>query len=289
MKPGLFEYHRAATVDDVLASLESLDDALILAGGQSLIPAMNFRLATPAALIDIGKIDDLRAITITEDEVIVGANVRHRDLELDDEVHRCNPVLRLALHHVAHVPIRHRGTTVGSICHADAAAEMPMILVLTGGHVTAVSRARGRRTIPAEEFFQFHMTTARAPDEFIVSAHFPRLPAGAGCGFAEFARRRGDYAIAALGAIVALDGDGRVASARLAACGIANKPVRLADAEAALLGQRPEAEVLDRVGKIAAEAVTVPDDLNASTAYRRHLVGGLLRRAIEQAVQGRQK
>src|SRR5690606_31578966 len=137
------------------------------------------------------------------------------------------------LHYVAHVPIRNRGTTVGSLCHADAAAEMPMILLLSEGWVTAAGPG-GQRQIPAAEFFEFHMTTSRQADEMIVSATFPALPSGAGYAFAEFARRKGDYAVAAVGAILECDADGKVTTARLAACGIASRPVRLSEAEAKL-------------------------------------------------------
>ena len=256
--------------------------AMILAGGQSLIPAMNFRLASPAALIDINRISELRNIDIVDGNVRVGAAVRHRDLEQSEAAFKANPLIRTALHHVAHVPIRNRGTTVGSLCHADAAAEMPMLLVLTGGWVTAAGSA-GERTIPAEDFFQFHMTTSREPDEVIVSATFPGLPTGAGYAFAEFARRKGDYAIAAVGAIVELAADGRVTSARLAACGVASRPLRLDGAEAAIAGGALSDADIAAAGEAAKEAVTAPNDQNATTAYRQHLLAALTRRVISEA------
>lgn len=284
MKPPLFDYHRATSIDAALARLAEDPDTLVLAGGQSLVPAMNFRLVSPFSVVDINGIEALATISVTGDEIVVGACVRHRDLELDDRVFAANPILRKALAHVAHVPIRHRGTTVGSLCHADAAAEMPMILLLTGGSVTARS-THGERRIPADAFFQFHMTTTRQPGELIVDARFPVLPKGAGCGFAEFARRQGDYALAAIGAIVATDAGGTVTAASLAACGIANRPVRLHDAEAALIGQTLSADLLARVGEIAAQDVTAPDDTLATTAYRKHLVRGLTVRAIAEATK----
>lgn len=255
---------------------------MILAGGQSLIPAMNFRLASPAALIDINRIPELRAIDIVDGNVRVGAAVRHRDLEQSEAAFRANPLIRAALRHVAHVPIRNRGTTVGSLCHADAAAEMPMLLVLTGGWVSAAGSG-GRRDIPAEDFFQFHMTTSREPDEVIVSATFPGLPAGAGHAFAEFARRKGDYAIAAVGAIIQFDAGGRVSAARLAACGVASRPVRLPGAEAAIVGTALSQADIAAAGGATADAVTAPDDQNATTAYRRHLLAALTRRVIAEA------
>ena len=282
MKPPLFDYVVASTVDEAVQELSANPGAMILAGGQSLIPAMNFRLAAPAALIDINRVAELAAITVDDDGVTVGATVRHRELERHEAAFRANPLLRAALAHVAHVPIRNRGTTVGSLCHADAAAEMPLVLLLTEGWVTAQG-AGGKRRIDADEFFQFHMTTAREPDELIVSANFPALPAGAGWGFSEFARRKGDYAIAAVGAIVEIAGDGTVARAKLAACGVAARPVRLAAAEAAIAGSSPEGSALSAAGEAAKDAVTAPDDANATNAYRRHLLAALTRRAIAEA------
>lgn len=257
---------------------------MILAGGQSLIPAMNFRLAAPPVLIDINRIPGLRSIDIVDGNIRVGAAVRHRDLEQSDAAFKVNPLLRAALHYVAHVPIRNRGTTVGSLCHADAAAEMPMVLLLTDGWVTAAGPA-GQRDIPADAFFEFHMTTSRGADEMIVSAVFPGLPAGAGYAFAEFARRKGDYAIAAVGAILACGEGGIVTSARIAACGIASRPVRLVDVEAAIVGSVLSEDVVARAGEMAKEAVTAPDDANATTAYRQHLLSGLTRKVIREAAQ----
>ncbi|MEW9806018.1 xanthine dehydrogenase family protein subunit M [Mesorhizobium sp. ZMM04-5] len=282
MKPPLFDYLVARSSDEAVRLLSEHPGAMILAGGQSLIPAMNFRLASPATLIDINRIPDLSSIDIIDGNVRVGAAVRHRDLEQSDAAFAANPLLRAALHHVAHVPIRNRGTTVGSLCHADAAAEMPMILLLSGGWVTAAGPS-GRREIAADEFFEFHMTTSRGEDEMIVSATFPALPAGAGHAFAEFARRKGDYAIAAVGAIIERGADGKVSAARLAACGIASRPVRLPDVEAAIVGTALSDADVALAGERAKEAVTAPDDNNATTAYRKHLLASLTRRVVREA------
>lgn len=281
VKPPLFDYLVARSSEEAVRLLSEIPGAMILAGGQSLIPAMNFRLATPPALIDINRIPDLRGIDIVDGNVRVGAAVRHRDLEQSDAAWKANPLLRAALHYVAHVPIRNRGTTVGSLCHADAAAEMPMILLLSDGWVTAAGPS-GQRDIPADKFFEFHMTTSRGTDEMIVSATFPAVPAGAGYAFAEFARRKGDYAIAAVGAIIERK-NGRVTAARFAACGVASRPVRLPDAEAAILGTKLADEDIARAGEAARGAVTAPDDANATTAYRQHLLAGLTRRVIREA------
>jgi carbon-monoxide dehydrogenase medium subunit len=209
---------------------------------------------------------------------------RHRELELSDVVYTANPVIRAAMAHVAHIPIRNRGTVVGSLCHADAAAEMPMVLVLTGGSVVAEGPG-GRRTIPAEDFFQFHMTTSRAPGELIVEAHFPVLPAGAGAAFDEFTRRHGDYAIAAVGAIVGFGPDGRAKDVRVATCGIGSRPMRLPEAEAMLQGTEVTANDLAAAGEAAKAAVTAPDDMHATTSYRRRVVATLVRRVVETAAK----
>lgn len=284
VKPPLFDYLVARSSEEAVRLLSEYPGAMILAGGQSLIAAMNFRLASPPALIDINRIADLRNIDIVDGNVRVGAAVRHRDLEQSDAAFKVNPLLRVALHHVAHVPIRNRGTTVGSLCHADAAAEMPMILLLSGGWVTAAGSS-GKRDIPADEFFEFHMTTSRAADEMIVSAAFPGLPAGAGYAFAEFARRRGDYALAAAGAVLERGKDGKVATARLAACGIASRPVRLSQVEATIVGTELSDADLVKAGEVSKDAVTAPDDANATTAYRRHLLASLTRRVIREAAE----
>lgn len=282
MKPPLFDYLVARSSEEAVRLLSEHPGAMILAGGQSLIPAMNFRLAAPSALIDINRIPELRGIDIVDGNVRVGAGVRHRDLEQSEDAFHANPLLRAALRHVAHVPIRNRGTTVGSLCHADAAAEMPMMLLLSDGWVTAAG-PRGRRDIAADAFFEFHMTTSREADEMIVSATFPALPRGAGHAFAEFARRKGDYAVAAVGAIVERDAQGSVSAARLAACGVASRPVRLSDSEAALVGRRLTDDAVEQAARLAAGVVTAPDDANATTDYRRHLLLGLTRRVIREA------
>ena len=282
MKPALFAYHAPDSIDDAVTLLAGTDGAMILAGGQSLIPAMNMRLASPAALIDIRRIPGLSQIVVDGGQIRVGAMVRHRDLELDAAAHRANPLIREAMAHVAHVPIRNRGTVVGSLCHADAAAEMPMVLLLTGGSVVARS-ATGSRTIPATDYFEFHMTTTRRSDEMIVEARFPVLPAGAGHAFEEFTRRHGDYAIAAAGAILSKASDGTVRDIALAACGIATRPLRLDAAEAELKGKALDETTLERAARAAAEAVTASDDMHATTLYRKHLLGVLVKRAVRRA------
>lgn len=255
---------------------------MILAGGQSLIPAMNMRFANPSRLVDIQKIDELKRLRIEGGQIVVGAMVRHRQLELSESVFKANPLIREAMAHVAHVPIRNRGTTVGSLCHADAAAEMPAVLLVTGGSVVAVG-PKGRREISAEDFFTFHMTTSREPDEIVVEARFPVLPPGAGYAFKEFTRRHGDYAIAAVAAIVAPERDRDRVS--LAACGVASRPVRLKKAEQILNESSFSEAAIAAAAESTKDVVTAPDDMHATTAYRRDLLAAITRRAIETALK----
>jgi len=288
MKPALFEYSAPTSVAEAVALLAGDPGAVVLAGGQSLVPAMNLRLASPSRLVDIQHIPGLSGIAVEDGRIVVRAMTRHRELEQSEVAFAANPVIREAMAHVAHVPIRNRGTVVGSLCHADAAAEMPMVLVLTGGCVVAEG-PNGRRTIAAEDFFQFHMTTTREPGEIIVEAHFPVLPAGAGAAFDEFTRRHGDYATAAVGAIVGFDGDGRADRVSIAACGIASRPVRLREAEARLMGTRVEAADLAAAGEAAKAAVTAADDMHATTSYRQRVAATLVRRVVARAADRARK
>ncbi|GJD54783.1 FAD binding domain-containing protein [Methylobacterium dankookense] len=282
MKPSLFEYAAPRKLDEAVALLAGDPSAMVLAGGQSLVPALNLRLAAPGRLVDIQHVEGLHALSVANGWISVGAMVRHRTLELSPEVQRANPLIRAAMAHVAHIPIRTRGTVVGSLCHADAAAEMPMLLVLMDGSVVAQG-PQGRREIAADAFFQFHLTTARAPDEIVVEARFPVLPPGTGWAFEEFARRRGDYALAAVGALIRRRRGGPHAVA-LAACGIASRPVRLRLAEKILAENDFSEAALHAAAEAARDSVTAPDDAHATTAYRRHLLAGLLRRAVAAAL-----
>ncbi|ODN71121.1 FAD binding domain-containing protein [Methylobrevis pamukkalensis] len=263
MKPALFDHVAPASIADAVAALAGHPGAMVIAGGQSLLPAMNFRLATPPALIDISRIAELKTLTVTDRAVVVGAMVRHRTVELDPAVARAQPLLAAALAHVAHVPIRNRGTVVGSLCHADASAEMPLLLLLTDGHMV-VAGPTGRRTIAAADFFRFHLTTSRAADEIALEAHFPVLPAGAGWAFEEVARRSGDFALASVGVIVERAADGTARKVAIAAGGIASRPIRLTEAENALLGTTLNDETVELAAQAAAAAVTAPGDIHAS-------------------------
>ena len=282
MKPPLFDYKAPTTIAEAVAMLAADPDAAVLAGGQSLLPAMNFRVANPSALVDIQHVQGLNGISIDKGEIAVKAMVRHRELELDVAVQRANPLIAETLQHVAHVPIRNRGTVVGSLCHADPSAEMPLLFVLLGGTLAACGPA-GTRTIAAEDFFTAFLTTARAHDEIVTEARLPVLPEGAGWAFDEVTRRHGDYALVGVGCVVALAADGTVETIRLAACGIADRPVRLKASEAALQGTQLAAADLDKAVALSASAVTTPDDMNTSAAFRRRALGALIRRLVAKA------
>jgi len=279
MKPPLFRYEAPRTLRDAVAVLASDPDAMVLAGGQSLVPAMNFRVATPSLLVDIQHVEGLKGIAIEGDTIVIKAMTRHRELELDPEVRRVNPLIAETMQHVAHVPIRNRGTVVGSLCHADPSAEMPLLFVLLDGTLVATSPV-GTRHIAAADFFQSFLTTSRRQDEIVVEARLPVLPVGAGFAFDEVTRRHGDFALVGIGCVLSLDGSGRAQNIRLAACGISDRPVRLKAAEAALNGSLLAAGDLAAAARASADAVTQTDDMNTSMSYRRRVLSGLIQRLV---------
>ncbi len=266
MKPAPFDYHRPGSMPEALAALAGEPDAKVLAGGQSLVPLLSMRLASPAALVDINAIPGLGAVTVDGSGVRLGALARHADVLASPDVRRVQPLVCEALAHVAHATIRNRGTTLGSIVHADAAAEMPAVLVLLGGSVEAVS-VRGSRTIPAEELFAGPLETTLAPDEIATSAFFPALAPGAGVAFDEIARRRGDYALCGVAAHV---GGGSV---RAAFVSVADVPT-VVD-----LSGVPLADV----GEAALAQLEPAADIHASVAYRAQLVRVLTERVVRAA------
>ena len=281
MKPALFDYVAPQSVGEALEALASDEMARPLAGGQSLIPTLNFRIAAPSRLVDLRRIDELDGHAVEGDVIRVGAMTRQRDLERDEAVKRSNPLIAEVLGNVAHIVIRNRGTVGGSIAHADAAAELPCMLVATGGSVVA-RRLGGERTIAAEDLFLFHMTTALEADELLTEVRIPALPSHTGYAFQEVTRRHGDYALAGVCALVTLR-DGVCSAARLAACGVASQPTRMTEAEAALLGAPPEGEALAKAAETARACVTAGDDRQASVDYRRDLVAALVRRTVTKA------
>lgn len=284
MKPPLFAYRAPKTLDEAIKFLAGDVDAMVLAGGQSLVPAMNFRVANPSMLVDIQHVEGLKGIVVEGGNIIIKAIIRHRELELDPHVRRANPLIAEIMQHVAHVPIRNRGTVVGSLCHADPSAEMPLLFVLLDGTLTAAGPG-GTRRIAAAEFFQSFLTTARQQDEIVIEARLPVLPPGAGWAFDEVTRRHGDYALVGVGCVLALDDGGRAHKVQLAACGISDRPVRLKAAEAALSGTSLTAADLDAAALASADMVTQTDDMNTSMSYRRRVLGTLIRRLVVTAAR----
>jgi aerobic carbon-monoxide dehydrogenase medium subunit len=283
MKPPAFAYHRPGTVPEALAVLAEVGhDGKVLAGGQSLLPLLNMRLAAPAHLVDINWLAELDEVAVDDHRVRVGAIARHARVEHDRAAIQAVPLLGQAIGDIAHPTIRNRGTVVGSLVHADPAAELPAVLVLLGGTMELAGAGDGRRRVAAADFFLGPLESAVRPGELATAAEFPRPPAGSGSAWAEVARRHGDYAVCGVGALVQLDQGLRVTAAR-AACisvGPAPVPVELTDA---LAGRPHDAADWAAAGRLAAAAVDPEDDIHASAAYRRHLTGVLTARAARAA------
>lgn len=285
MKPAPFAYHRPETVDEALAVLAAHGPgAKPLAGGQSLIPAMNFRLAQPAVLVDLNRIAALASVREETDDLRIGTMTRQRTVERDPLVRRRAPLLAEALPHVAHAQIRNRGTLGGSVAHADPAGEIPAVLLALEARFD-LRGPGGTRTVPAERFFTGLFETALAPAELLVEIAIPAMPARTGWAFLEVARRHGDYALAGVAATVTLDDAGRCRAARIALLGVGEGPVLARRAAKSLAGEPPTDKLLrEAAGAAAAKDIDPPGDIHASAAYRRQLVGVLTRRALERAV-----
>jgi carbon-monoxide dehydrogenase medium subunit len=281
VKPAPFVHHAPRSVDEAVAVLAEVGhDGKVLAGGQSLIPILNMRLASPAHLVDINQVSGLADVTVTDSAVRVGALVRHARLEHHDDAYAALPLLRQALQHVAHPVIRNRGTTVGSIAHADAAGEMPAVLALTDGVVEAVS-AHGAREIAVADFFEGALETSLAADELVVAVRFRRFVAGTGTAFMERARRHGDYAMAGVAAAVRVE-DGLVADARLSFVSVTDVP-RTVDVSPAFVGQEPGAVDWSAAAELVHGAIEPDGDIHATAAYRAMLAGELSRLALAEA------
>ena len=282
MKPSPFSWTAPGSVEEALRVLDQLgEDAKVLAGGQSLVPILNMRLAAPAHLVDINRIAELAYVRADDSGVTVGALARHAEVERDDAAARRQPLLRQGLRLVAHPVIRNRGTTVGSLAHADPSGEMTAVLALTGGSVTA-ARAGGTRDIPAEQFFLGPLESALVAGELAVAARFPALPLRTGSAFVEVARRHGDYAVCGVAAVVTLDDDGAVSAARTAYISVAPVPLVL-DLTAAVAGFGPDDASWTAAGDLAADQVDPEADIHATADYRRQLVRVLTVRALRQA------
>ncbi|GAB3433669.1 xanthine dehydrogenase family protein subunit M [Phycicoccus ginsengisoli] len=281
MKPAPFVHHAPRTVAEATGVLAEVGhDGKVLAGGQSLVPMLNMRLATPAHLVDVNGVAGLDEVQVAADHVRVGALVRHAELERHDEAYAALPLLRQALRQVAHPAIRNRGTTVGSIAHADAAGEMPSVLALCDGVVEAVSDA-GAREIAWHDFFLGPLETSLAAEELVVAVRFGRLPAGTGTSFVERARRHGDYALAGVGAAVTV-ADGVVSRARLTFVSVTDVPAVL-DVTEPFAGAEPGVVDWGGAADLVAAGVSPEADIHATAEYRRMLAVELSRIALSEA------
>jgi aerobic carbon-monoxide dehydrogenase medium subunit len=281
VKPAKFEYHAPTTLDEAIALLVRYDgEAKLLAGGQSLVPLLNFRLARPAALIDLNRIGSLAYIREDGGLVRFGAMTRQRAIEFSPVVARRLPLLREATRWVGHLPIRSRGTIGGSIAHADPSAEYPAVLTALAGEVV-VRGPKGERTLAPAALFETYLTTTLAPDEILTEVRLPAMAEGAGWAFEEFARRHGDFAIVGVAAAV-WQSQGRV-TARLATAGASATPRRLRASEEILERDGLGDGAIETAARRASELVEPDSDIHATADYRRHLAGVLTERALKRA------
>ena len=282
MKLPPFEYACPTTISEAVILLAAHDgEAKLLAGGQSLVPMLAFRVASPALLVDLRKLSELRQIKIAKDGITLGAMVRWRDILDDARLATAHPLLVAAVEHVAHYQIRNRGTVGGSLAHADPAAELPGIVVTCEAKIAVVGKA-GARVIDASSFFQGPLMTALKPDEIITEIHLPAWPAQRRFGFKEFARRRGDFALAA--AMLFYDEEGKKArNIHVGAIGVADRPLRLTAVEQVLNGNPIDEAIIAKAETAASASVDPPNDIHASGAYRKALVGVMVERALRSA------
>ncbi len=284
MKPATFQYLAPDNLQGAIEYLsENAPDANLLAGGQSLVPMMNFRLARPKVLIDLNLIPELAFIREDKNHLVIGAMTRERDIENDKLVHEHSPLLHRATLNIGHLPIRSRGTIGGSIANADPAAEYPAVILALDASLKALS-VRGAREIPAEEFFEGALSTALDADEILTEIRIPKAPEDSGAAFEEIARRKGDFALAGVAAQVTLK-KGIVKGVRVAACGVGAGPIRLRNAEEIVRGQSITDELIAAAGQAASAEVEPEGDVHATADYRRKLAGIMTRRAILKAIE----
>jgi carbon-monoxide dehydrogenase medium subunit len=283
MKLPPFAYACPTSIAEAVALLASHDgEAKPLAGGQSLVPMLAFRVAAPSLVVDLRKLTELRQIKIADDGVTLGAMVRWSDILKEKQLHRAHPLLVAAVQHVAHYQIRNRGTAGGSLAHADPAAELPGIVVTCEAKIVVTGQA-GERVIKAADFFHGPLMTALKPDEIITEIRFPAWPARRRFGFAEFARRRGDFALAAAALFYDAAGDDKAHNAHVGVIGVADRQLRLAAVEHVLNGNPINAKTITAAEAAASAAVDPADDIHAGGAYRKTLIGVMVGRALRSA------
>ncbi len=285
MKPAPVDYVAPGSLDEALALLaEHGDDAKVLAGGQSLIPLLNFRLARPSLLVDLNRLGELDYLRNGESDLAIGAMTRQRRLERDPLVAAAAPLLQAAAGFIAHPQIRNRGTVGGSLAHADPAAELPVVTVALDARF-AVRSAAGERRVPAAEFFVGLLTADLQPGELLVEVTVPAMPPGSGWSFHEMARRHGDYALAGVAAVLTRAGDA-CSRARIVYLSLGDGPLRAREAERLLETEGVSPRTIDEAAGLAAEREIEPaGDIHASVAYKRHLARTLTRRALAEAWQ----
>jgi carbon-monoxide dehydrogenase medium subunit len=282
MKPPIFDFVSPGSLQEALALLAAGDgDAKLVAGGQSLVPMLNFRLLNPSLLIDVSRLAELREIREDADYLGIGAATRHHELEMSPVVTKHFPVLSAAMRHVAHLAIRNKGTIGGSLCHGDPAAELPMMIRLLDARLV-VQGPEGERIVEAADFYLAALTPDIAENEILVDVRLPYLSPNTGWGFEEFARKSGDFALAGAAALIKAD-DGRITEARISLMGVDETPLRAAEAEEMLVGNALEPALGEQVCKSAQDLVNPNSDLHASADYRRHLIGAMTGRALDAA------
>jgi len=282
MKLPPVDYEAPKTVPEAVELLgEHLDQASVLAGGQSLIPLLALRLAHPVVLIDINGVDGLSGVSATDGWVAIGAMTREYVAEESQTVADAVPLLAAALPMIGHEAIRSRGTIGGSLAHADPAAELPAVALALDAEFVVRSQS-GERVIPAADWFEGYLTTSRLPDELLVEVRFPVARRGTGISFQEVARRHGDFAVVGLAASLTLS-DGAISDARLAFSGVSDVPVRAVGVEDLLVGERPSADLFDEAARRATEDIDPPADLHGSSDYRKKVAAALVRRGLRAA------
>jgi carbon-monoxide dehydrogenase medium subunit len=284
VKPPPFEHHAPGSLAEALQLLASLgDEAKVLAGGQSLVPLLNLRLARPAHLVDINGLHaELGQIETLDGGLRIGALVRQRAAERSDLVRQRCPLMAEALPMIGHPQIRNRGTIGGSLAHADPASELPAVAAALDADLV-VRSARGERVLKPEEFFVSYLTTSLAPDELLVEVRLPAWPSGTGWAYMEVSRRHGDFAMVGVASTVRLAADGSIAETRLAYTGAGGAPVRAREAERSLIGRSPTESSFEDAAQHAVAAIDPPSDIHATAAYRRHITRTLTRRALTLA------
>ncbi|NNN18862.1 MAG: xanthine dehydrogenase family protein subunit M [Acidimicrobiaceae bacterium] len=280
MKPSQFAYHAPTELEEVLDLLAQYgDDAKVLAGGQSLMPMMNFRLLSPAHIVDINRVSSLAGFSLSDAGLFIGALARHREVEVSPEVELAFPILHEGLTNVAHVQIRNRGTICGSLAHADSAAELPSIMMALDARLNIRSKGSERVAL-AEDFFRFHLTSDLGPGELLVSVDIPAMSKNAFGVFEEITRRKGDFALVGVAVVGSWDENGKFQECRIVCSGVAPTPLRLREAENFVTGTDLSEAVLVAVQQLVMESLVPTEDIHSSAEYRKKVTGVIVRRGL---------